>query len=188
MSVAITPIRQWCSNQIAMIFRTAAHKLSFRHTRFVNERMDLLNNETAEMAYKTLGMYDIYKSHFEAELEHLRNIKLAEKDCERILAEVLLPEESFDIYKSNDYSIDADEISTRSKNIFHNALDALHTGIGQLDNKELEGTGLWLLNGLTTLYQNTMDWKDKEKKFLSITEGNAFNKVQKAHSLILEAA
>jgi hypothetical protein len=101
---------------------------------------------------------------------------------------VLLPEESFDIYKLNDYNINADEISTRSKNLFHSALDALHTGVGQLDNKELEGSGLWLLNGLTTLYQNSINWKDKEKKFLSITEGNAFNKVQKLHSLILETA
>jgi hypothetical protein len=188
MMVAISPVRQWCSNQISMIFKTAPYRLSFRHTRFVNERMDLLNKETADMAYRTLGMYDVYKSHFEAELEHLRNIKLAEKDCERILAEVLLPEESFDIYKLNDYNINADEISTRSKNLFHSALDALHTGVGQLDNKELEGSGLWLLNGLTTLYQNSINWKDKEKKFLSITEGNAFNKVQKLHSLILETA
>ena len=186
LSVAITPIRQWCSNQIAMIFKHAIHKLSFRHTRLVNERMDLLNKETAEMAYKTLGMYDVYKSHFEAELEHLRNIRLSDKDCERILAEVLLPEESFDVYKLNDYNINSEDISTRSKNLFHNALNALHTGIGQQDNKELEGTGLYLINGLTTLYQNSIDWKDKEKKFLSITEGNVFNKVQKAHQLVLD--
>ena len=186
-SIVLSPIRQWCSNQLALMLRSAKHKISFRHTRLINERVDMLNKDTAEMVYRTLGMYDIYKQHFEAELEHLRNIKLSEKDMERILAEALLPEETFDIYKSNDYNINSEDISARSKNILTNAMDALENGVGQ-ENRELAGTGLFLINGITTLFQNSMNWKDREKKFLSITEGNCYNKLQKAHGLVLAAA
>jgi hypothetical protein len=66
-------------------------------------------------------------------------------------------------------------------------MDALENGVGQ-ENRELAGTGLFLINGITTLFQNSMSWKDREKKFLSITEGNCYNKLQKAHGLVLAAA
>jgi len=186
-TIMVSPIRPVCQNTLLLAESMAKSKISFRHSRLINERVDMLDKDTAEMAYRTLGLYDTYKQYFEAELEHLRNIKLADKDCEKILAEALLADDVFKIYKENDFNINSEDISSRSKNILTNALDALESGIGQ-DNRELAGTGLGLINGLTTLFQNTMSWKDRDKKFLSITEGNCYNKLQKAHRLIREAA
>lgn len=186
-SITVSPIRPVCQNTLMLSDRMAKGRITFRHTRFVNDRIDLLNNETAEMAYRTLGLYGAYKQYFETELEKLRSIRLTEKWCEKILAEALLTEDVFDIYRKNDYSINSDDISTRSKNMLSEAMDSLENGVGQ-DNRELAGTGLYLINGLTTYFQNTLNWKDKEKKFLSITEGNCYNKLQKAHHLVLEAA
>ncbi len=93
----------------------------------------------------------------------------------------------YDIYKKNDFNVNVPEISTRSKNILAEAMNAIDNGVGQ-DNREIAGTGLHLINGVTTYFQNSMNWKDKEKKFISITEGNCYNKLQKVHKLVLEAA
>lgn len=187
LQIAITPIRQWCSNQIAMIFKKAPYKISFRHTRYINERIDLMNEETAQMAYRTLGIYDVYKKHFEAELENLRSIKISDKQAESIIAESLLSEDVFKIFEANGGNIFHEDIPTRSQNIFTNAMEAFHDGVGQ-NNRELAGTGLHVINGLSTLFQNHSTFKNEEKKFISITEGNCFNKLQKAHELILMAA
>ena len=165
LQIAITPIRQWCSNQIAMIFKKAPYKISFRHTRYINERIDLMNEETAQMAYRTLS----------------------DKQAENIIAGALLSEDIYKIFEQNGGNIFHEDIPTRSQNIFTNAMEAFHNGVGQ-NNRELAGTGLHVINGLSTLFQNHSTFKNEEKKFISITEGNCFNKLQKAHELILKAA
>jgi phage/plasmid-like protein (TIGR03299 family) len=186
-SVYLTPIRTVCQNTLALAISMARSRISFRHTRLVNDRIDLLNKDVADMAYRTLGLYDVYKQHFEAELEHLRNIKLGEKDMEKILAEALMSEDAFKAYEKDNFNMFAEGVGTRSRNVLTAAMDSLESGVGQ-DNRELAGTGLYLINGITTYFQNTKNWNDKEKKFVSITEGDAYNKLQKAYNLVLQAA
>jgi hypothetical protein len=41
----ITPIRLWCTNQLALSFKTARHEWSVRHLSKVNERMDQVREE-----------------------------------------------------------------------------------------------------------------------------------------------
>lgn len=184
--ILISPVRVVCQNTLQLALNNAVSKISFRHTRFINERVDMLDKDTAEMAYKTLGIYDVYKQHLEAEFERLRKIKVNDKWAEKVLANALLPDDIYSIYKKNDYNINSDDISSRSKNLLHNALDVLDNGIGQ-DNAELRGTGMYVINGLTTFFQNEMNWNNKDKKFLSITEGTCYDKLQKAHKMLLEA-
>lgn len=185
--IIVSPCRVVCQNTLQLAIASKKSSISFRHSRFVNDRIDMLNKETAEMAYKTLGMYDEYKQYFEAELERLRQIKVNDKWAEKILAKALLPDEAVDIYFKNGCNINSDDITTRSKNILTNAMDALMSGVGQ-DNDELKGTGLHVINGITTYFQNTMNWKDNEKKFISITEGTCYDKLQKVYKGVLELA
>ena len=179
-----TPIRVVCNNTLSMALGNNIGRISFRHTSNVMNRLDLLNKENAEFAAKALNVYEVYKNGLEQAFDHLKNIKLSEKELDNILAEVLLSDEYNKIYKQTG-TIESDGIPTRSKNIFIGVKNAMEDGIGQ----ELieSGTALWALNGLTTYYQNNANFKDAETKFDSIMDGNVYNKVNKAYSLLVAA-
>ena len=180
----VTPVRVVCNNTLTMAMSNNIGRVSFRHTSNVMNRLDLLNKENAEFAAKALNVYEVYKNGLEQAFDHLKNIKLSEKELDNILAEVLLSDEYNKIYKQTG-TIESDGIPTRSKNIFIGVKNAMEVGIGQ----ELveSGTALWALNGLTTYYQNNANFKDAETKFDSIMDGNVYNKVNKAYSLLVAA-
>lgn len=177
----VSGVRCVCNNTLSMALGSNIGRISFRHTSNVMNRLDLLNKENAEFAAKALNVYEVYKNGLEQAFDHLKNIKLSEKELDNILAEVLLSDEYNKIYKQTG-TIESDGIPTRSKNIFIGVKNAMEDGIGQ----ELieSGTALWALNGLTTYYQNTANFKDAETKFDSIMDGNVYNKVNKAYSLL----
>ncbi len=180
----VSGVRCVCNNTLSMALGSNIGRISFRHTSNVMNRLDLLNKENAEFAAKALNVYEVYKNGLEQAFDHLKNIKLSEKELDNILAEVLLSDEYNKIYKQTG-TIESDGIPTRSKNIFIGVKNAMEDGIGQ----ELieSGTALWALNGLTTYYQNNANFKDAETKFDSIMDGNVYNKVNKAYSLLVAA-
>ena len=115
----MTPIRVVCNNTLNFAMRYNSGKLSLRHSRNVMNRLDLRECENAEFVYKTLNMYDIYKISLESEFKHLQNIKLAEQDLMRILAEIVYEDEDLKIYKESNEVYNT-EISRRAKIfIFH---------------------------------------------------------------------
>lgn len=177
----VTPTRVVCNNTLNIAMKRHAGKISLRHSSGIMNRLDLANKENAEFAYKALNMYNIYKQSLEESFEHLQRIKVAEKDLDNILAQVLLSEPNFKIYQETG-NINHEDISTIGKNVFNKAKETIHKGIGQ----ELceSGTGMWLINGLTSYYQNEVNWKDDEYKFDSIQQGNASRKIQAAYDLL----
>lgn len=180
----ITPIRVVCNNTLNLALHQNVGRLYFRHSSNVMSRMDLLNEENAEWAYKTLNLYEVYNNGLKEQFEHLRNIKVSEKDLDKILAEVLFTPDAFDSYKRD--GINSEGIKTRSRNIFMNVKQAMESGVGQ-DIQE-SGTAMWALNGLTTYFQNVAHFSNEETKFDSLMQGNAYNKIQKAQELLLASA
>ena len=148
-------------------------------------RLDLLNKENAEFAYKALNLASLYADHFKEAYDHLRNIKLAEKDLDNILAEIALADEAKKVFMET-RNIYHEDIATRGRNIFLGMKDALDGGVGQEGQER--GTAQWALNGITSFYQNVQNYKDGETKFDSILDGNVNKKVQKAYDLMLAAA
>lgn len=185
----VTPVRVWCQNTLNIAFRNNTGHLAFKHTMNIHNKMDLLNNENAAYAYSALNLYKAYKETFEAKIQEFKNKKLDEKWVNDILAQVVLPENAYDVYKMGSQTnfLSSPDVSTRAKNIYTNMQNALFSGIGQERLKT--GTALWLLNGITTYYQNEYNWKDDEKKFDQIVDGGLIQKrVQKAYELIDEIA
>jgi hypothetical protein len=142
----------------------------------------LRNKENAEFTYKTLGMYDVYKNSLEKEFKHLQNIMLAVHDLMSILAEISYEDEDLKIFRKSkdvyDYGI--------SKRAFHriNTMrDIVESGIGQ--NSEDKGSALWLINGITSYYQNYATYKSNETKFDGIQNGTASRKLQEACNFVL---
>ena len=177
----VTPTRVVCNNTLNFAMSHNAGKLALRHTSGIMNRLDLTSKENTEFAYKALNMYNVYKNSLEQSFEHLKNIRLSEKDLEKIMAEVLFSDDNYKIYQKTG-NLKHEDISTFGKNVFNNAMETIHTGIGQ-DIVE-NGTGLWLINGLTTYYQNNVKFKSEEYKFDSIQQGLVSRKIQKAYELV----
>ena len=178
----VTPTRVVCNNTLNFAMNHNAGKLSLRHTSGIMSRLDLANKENAEFAYKALNMYQIYKKSLEQSFEHLKNIRISEKELDDILAKVLLSEPNLKIYQETG-NINHGDISTFGKNVFNKAKETVYGGIGQ-DLGET-GTGMWLVNGLTSYYQNEVNYKSDEYKFDSIQQGQASRKIQMAYDLLV---
>lgn len=175
-----------CQNTLNFALEHNSGKLSLRHTSRVNDRLDLTNKENADMAYRVLHLHNTYKAYFEESLSRLSKIKVTDKEAEKIMAQALFSPDTWKIYSSNGYSLNTDDISTRSKNMINSVTNAMHLGIGQ-DMLE-KGTGLWVVNGLTTFYQNNTEWKNNERKFNAIVDGSVQQKLQKTVDLLLKSA
>lgn len=182
----ITPVRVVCQNTLNYALTHNSGRLSMRHTLNVNARLDITNKENADMAYRVLHIHDTYTKYFKESLDQLGKIKLSDKEQEKILVQAISSKDTWEVYKNNNFSLDSEDISTRSRNLIDNIKEATFSGIGQ-DNLE-KGTGLWLVNGLTTYYQNNASWKDDEKKFNAIIDGSVQAKLQKAFDLAIKAA
>ena len=174
-------IRVVCQNTLNLALRNNSGIISFRHSANIMKRLDLTSDENAKFAYAALNMQHEYDAYFKAELERLNSLNVTKKQVMDIVAEVVLPEDSLKVYKATQ-NIEHEDISTRSKNLFNAMLTSIHEGVGQ---EYLEsGTALWLMNGITSHYQNHTDYKNSESKFTSIMDGYVSKKVQKAYELV----
>ena len=172
----VTPVRTVCENTLNLAMVRNHGMLSLRHSANIMQRLDLHSKENTEFAFKALNLMSVYKKSLEQRFEHLRNIRLAERDIDRILAELTLSEADMKLFQET--NIENPDIATRSRNIFYGMKHAVENGIGQ-DLGE-RGTGLWMVNGVTTYYQNHADFRNDEIKLDSILHGNVAKKVMAA--------
>lgn len=186
VNVAVTPVRIICQNMLNYAFKQASGKISFRHTANVNQRMDLFNKENAEMVYKTLNIYDTYKKYFEESLAQLAKIKMTDKDIEKTLVKSLFADNVWKAYEKSDFNLNSEDISTRAKNVIYGVFDAIESGVGQ--EKLESGNGLWVVNGLTTYFQNSQTWKDNEQKLNATLDGSVQKKLQSTYDNIVRLA
>lgn len=184
VSCMVTPVRVVCNNTLNMALHDNRGKLSLRHTAHVMNRLDLTSTDNAERAFKTMKMYDLYKKEFEHRIAELAGKKVNDKQIETILVNSLLGEEARAIYASTG-NLQHMDISTRSKNIVEGVLNSIHGGIGQ--DLATSGTAWWVLNGLTTHFQNEVEWKDDTKKFDAILEGSVAYKMQNVYEALIAA-
>lgn len=172
-----TPIRTVCENTLRCALTHNKGCLSLRHSSNIMQRLDLTSKENTEFAFRALNLMSVYKKSLEQRFDHLRSIKLAEKDLDRILAEVALSENDYKIYEQVG-TVEHEDIGTRGRNQFLGMKLAVEQGVGQEYGER--GTGLWLVNGITSFYQNHADYRNEEIKLNSILNGNVANKVMMA--------
>ena len=176
----VTPIRVVCNNTLNAALSFNSGCLSLRHSSKIMSRLDLTNEENAVMACEALNLMQVYNNSLKQRFEHLKAVKVAEKDLDRIIASVVLSDADFDLYqKTNGLS----DVSTRSKNLMSDIRMAVEGGVGQ-DYGE-RGTGMWLVNGLTSYFQNNANYRSDEVKFDAIMHGRVQQKVYKATEMIL---
>ena len=177
----VTPTRVVCNNTLNFAMSHNAGKISLRHTSGITNRLDLTRKENAEFAYRTLHLYEVYKKSLEESFEHLRNIKVSSKELDNIIAQVMLTDGNFKLYK--EHGINHEDISSVGRNQFLKVKEQMEQGIGQ-DFGE-RGTAMWAINGLTTYFQNERNYRNEELKLDSILTGHAAHKVQQAYELLM---
>lgn len=179
-----TPIRVVCNNTLNLAMHKNIGRIAFRHSSKVMSRLDLLNKENAEFAYNALGVAKVYTDGLKECFDHLRNIKLGEKDLDNIIAEITLADEAKKVFLET-RNIYHEDIATRGRNIFLGMKESMENGIGQdiLDR----GNALWAINGITTFYQNEVNFKNDEVMFDNISSGNVYKKVNKAYEMLIAA-
>ena len=181
----VTPIRVVCNNTLNMAMKNNIGRISFRHSSNIMGRLDLLNKENAEFAYRTLNVANVYEKALKENFNHLRNIKLAEKELDRVIAEIALSDEANKIFIESG-NINHADIPTRGRNIFVDMKNCVESGIGQ-DILE-SGNALWAINGITSYYQNVANYKNNEVKFDSLSNGHVYKKMNKAFDKLLSLA
>ena len=179
-----SPIRVVCNNTLSLAMTNNIGRISFRHSSNVMSRLDLLNKENAEFAYKSLNVAEVYANGLKESLDHLRTIRLSEQVLDEIIADIALADDAKKVFLETK-NIYHEDIATRGRNIFLGMKNAIEGGIGQdiLDR----GTALWAINGITTFYQNQANFKNDEVKFDNLMEGNVYKKVNRAYSRLLAA-
>lgn len=179
-----TPIRVVCNNTLNLALEKNIGRIAFRHSSKVMSRLDLLNKENAEFAYNALGVAKVYTDGLKECFDHLRNIKVSEKDLDNIIAEITLADEAKKVFLET-RNIYHEDIATRGRNIFLGMKESMENGIGQdiLDR----GNALWAINGITTFYQNEVNFKNDEVMFDNISSGNVYKKVNKAYEMLIAA-
>lgn len=186
VTVLFTPVRVICQNTLNYALKTAQNKLIFKHTSRVGERLDWEKKENMERAIAVLKMHEKFKQSFLDSLVNL-NTKLADvnKDTIRFAANVYVDAKQLKLIEQNNFNVDTvAEISTRAKNQIAALRNTIESGIGQ---ESYKGTKLWLFNGLTTFFANEQKYKDSEKNFDSLLDGDASKKVQKAYQFLIAA-
>jgi len=177
-----TYVRVVCNNTLNYALENNTGKKIWKHTKNVMNRLDLMNQQNAVMAYEALGCEKLYQDFFKADLERLRSLKITKKQVMDIVAKTALDDEVFKVYKKVG-TIEHEDISTRSRNKYNKILQYIHEGVGQ--EYLQSGTGLWLINGITSFFQNEANYKDNEVKFKDIVDGKVATKVQNAYKLIV---
>ena len=178
----VTPVRVVCNNTLNMAFGNNIGRICFRHSANVMNRLDLLDEENAEFAYKALNVAEVYAKELKQSFDHLRNIKVSEKDLDKVIAEIALADEARKVFFETG-NINHEDIPTRGRNIFLGIKECAENGVGQ-DTLE-SGTALWAINGITSYYQNEANFKNEEVKMDNLLDGQVYKKVNKAYSMLV---
>lgn len=177
ITACFTDIRVVCNNTLNMALRGCTNKMTFKHTRNVNKRL----NEGSNLMRNAI----IYKNTLVETLEPLSKIEVKERDAIEFIQDLFLNEEQANYVKSKGsfFNINnGDEmIATKTLNKMKDAITYIERGAGQDYNY---GTALWLYNGITSYINNGINYKSNEDKFNSIMDGVGAKLNQKSYNLI----
>lgn len=186
----ITPIRVVCNNTLNAAFGNCTGRFNLRHTKSIHNKI-AINEENIRNATSCLNMLSTYTDKLIEGVERLGNIKVTDEVADHIIKEVLIPEDDRKLLDTYDYNINNKNFSTQYRRRVDLFKSHLYNGIGQATGPK--NTGLWLLNGLTTTFQNGLNAnnttaKKQITKFNNLMVGGYYNTLNKANKRILELA
>jgi len=176
-----------CNNTLNMALAESKNKVYFKHTKNVHGKIDMRSKENLNMALSILRGHQVYIQTLKETVDNFADIKLSENNVKDIVSKIYMEPKQIKEWISNNRSFNGlESISTRTKNTIENVLNTIDSGVGQ---ENWRGSGLWVLNGITSYYQNNKTYnKGQEAKFDSIMNGDVYKKVQTAYNVINDYA
>jgi phage/plasmid-like protein (TIGR03299 family) len=175
-----------CNNTLNIALHESRNKIYFKHTKNVHGKIDLKSGENMNMALSILRGHTVYIHKLEESLNRLADINVNNNYVQDVIANTFMtPEQVSDYIKNNRILTDLESVSQQTKNEIYKVTQTVDEGVGQ---DKWRGTGLWLLNGITSYYQNEKKYKDDTYKLDSVMDGYVFKKIQKAYDMIAKAA
>lgn len=172
---AITPIRVVCQNTLTIALRNCKQKVTFKHTKNVHNKLD--------MAHKLMGLTNKYYDEFETLMEALRQTPVRKEDVLNVTTKLFLTPEEYASSKSMNFQYRSSHlVSTRKANTIDSILHNIDEGVGQDFHR---GTGLWLVNGITTYFQNSRDYRSATSKLETLSDNKYTDLLTSGSNLIL---
>lgn len=187
-SCLMSSLRIICSNSLRLSLRGA--KVTFRHTKNVDRRMDWELEENRKRALQVFSQSVAFSKEFEDRMLRLKAKTVTDEDVKSFVGRLYLSDENYELLKQHDFNIDSvEDIPTAAKNKVNLVLESVDNAVGQrADDCAYRGTALWLLNGLTSFQHNVRTWKSPEYEFQSIIqEGTEAKRAEKAFELLIAA-
>jgi phage/plasmid-like protein (TIGR03299 family) len=172
----LTPIRVVCNNTLSMALRSCSNKVVFRHTKNVKDRLD--------QAMRLMKLSNTYTKDLAEILNQAKTVQITEEIEHKYINSVFLSADEIKLIEAAKGNIlGIDEISQRKKNQIIDIRTYMKRGAGQ----DLHvGTALWLFNGINGYLSNSKNYKDDEKRFDSIMNGESYRINQKAFNNIYD--
>lgn len=177
----ITPIRVVCNNTLNMAFGSNTGRFNLRHTKSIHNKI-AITDANMKNAASCLNILDTYTTHLKDGIEKLGNTTITDERIDQVVKELLCSEKQIDILRSNKYDINTKDFSTQYRKMVNKVKSSVYNGVGQ--SIAPKNTALFLINGLTTAFQNDLKAKNNEAKFNSLMTGTWYNKLNKAYSMV----
>lgn len=177
IKILSSPVRVICQNTLQCALMQKTDSISYKHTKNVEERMDY-----DKIVARFIENSELYKKTFISKMTELRETKVSTEGVKDFAARIYLSGDNFEKYMKADRKLDSvEEISTRAKNQIEKLTNSIDFGVGQ---EMYRGTKLWLLNGITTMLHNDIQYKSPEDEFTSLTEGDGLKKLDRAYKAL----
>jgi hypothetical protein len=183
----ITPVRVVCNNTLNMAFGNCTGRFNLRHTKSIHSKIEI-NEENIRNATSCLNVLGQYTEKLLEGVERLGNITLNKTKIDHIIKDALASDENRKLLLKHNYDINNDDFSTQFRNRVNLFKSSVYNGVGQ--NVGPKNSGLWLVNGMTTTFQNAIKANTDKKlttKFNNLLGGNFYNILNKTNDLVLAA-
>jgi phage/plasmid-like protein (TIGR03299 family) len=186
VKILFTPIRVVCQNTLNAAIATSSNFVSFRHTKFVHQKIDV--------AAEILGICDSQIQFLNEQYNFMKKIKMNDTKAQEIFANVILTEDEQFRVKQTGHTIGQivtrdwraiqdSQISMKKVNTIVEMNNYYFSGAGQ---REILGTA-WGVYGAVTGYYANVDNSEGTKRMDSLLYGDKSRKIELAGNLLIAA-
>lgn len=184
VTILITPVRVICNNMLNGALMQNDCYIRLKHTKTVNERLELGARVLKIACQHALDARELYKALADKKMsdedvmQYMCKLKLTKDEMQRLMS--YDPAHGFErVINREARVLEAAEISTRKANLLNSMFDYYNDGVGQ---KHIYGTAWGAYNAITGYMCNATAYT-KEQRMDSLTWGTASRLSSNALSL-----
>lgn len=191
LKVSFSAIRVVCRNTFMANMRAIG--FSVRHSKNAGDRVDMSHEANVARVREFVKRTNLFKQEYIDKMNVLSKGVVNRDMLGEFLNRVFVAEENQKKVRDANYMFDTmGDLPTNTKNRINGFMDVLESGEGQDTNR---GTKLWLFNGLTNYFSNSVSYgntKDDDlqkatKRFDALSEGHAMRRMNEALEYLVTA-